>query len=379
MARVLMVSTIAGTHRSFLLPLARHFRKKGWRIDAAAAGISKSSECREAYERVFELNWSRHPLDLGHLISSARRIRFLATSESYDIVHVHTPLAAFAVRFALRRLRRGGRPKVVYTAHGFHSHPEGNPFSNAFFLGLEKMAGRWTDRLIVINRHDETVAEKKKIVPSAHLAYMPGIGVDRAYYSPDRVSPEGIAKVRKDMGIGDGTPLFLMIGDFMPGKRHQDLIRAFRGVRRDAHLAFAGIGNRSRKMKKLVRELGLEDRVHFLGLRNDIPVLIRSSVATIMPSIREGLSRSVIESLCLGVPVIGTDIRGIRDILEPAGGLLVPPRCPAALQSRMEWVLSHPKEAEDLGLRGRETSTIYDVNRIIALHEELYSGLISCA
>lgn len=379
MPRLLVVSTIAGTHRSFLLPLALHFREKGWRVDGAAAGISGSPECREAYDYVFELNWSRHPLDLGRLISSARRIRSLATSESYDIVHVHTPLAAFAGRFALRNLRRRGKPKVVYTAHGFHSHPEGNPFLNAFFLGMEKIAGRWTDRLIVINRHDETAAAKKEIVPAGHLIYMPGIGVDRAHYSPYSVSPEEIAKVRKDMGIGDGIPLFLMVADFAPRKRHKDVIRAFRGVRQDAHLAFAGIGNRSGKMKKLVRQLGLEDRVHFLGLRNDIPVLIRSSVATIMPSIREGLPRSVLESLSLGMPVIGTDIRGVRDLLEPAGGLLVPPRCPAALQSRMEWVLSHPKEAEDLGLRGRETSTIYDVNRIIALHEQLYSGLLSCA
>jgi len=379
MPRILIVSTIAGTHRSFLLPLARHFREKRWRVDAAAAGISRCPECREAYDRVFELSWSRHPLDLGRLVSSARRIRSSAASESYDIVHVHTPLAAFAVRFALRDLRRKGRPKVVYTAHGFHFHPEGNPATNALFLGMEKLAGRWTDRLIVINRHDEMAAAKSKIVPAGSLVYMPGIGVDRAYYSPDRVSPEEISTVRNEMGIGDGTPLFLMVADFMPGKRHKDLIRAFRGIRPDAHLAFAGIGSRSGKMKRLTRRLGLEGRVHFLGLRNDVPVLIRSSVATIMPSVREGLSRSVIESLSLGVPVIGADIRGIRDILEPAGGLLVPPRCPAALQSRMEWVLSHPEEAADLGLRGRKSAAVYDVDRILALHEELYSGLISRA
>jgi glycosyltransferase involved in cell wall biosynthesis len=239
------------------------------------------------------------------------------------------------------------------------------------------LAGRWTDRLIVINGHDHDAAIRHRIVAPERVVRMPGIGVDRKALSPENVGSEKIAMIRAEMGIGDATPLFLMIADFMPGKRHVDAIEAFQGLKRDARLAFAGTGRLFGRIKELVRNRGLGGRIHFLGLRDDIPGLIRCSAATVMPSIREGLSRSVMESLCLKVPVIGTDIRGVRDLLEKGGGLLVPVRSPGALRKAMEWVVDHPEEARAMGKKGRETTEEYDISHLLRLHEDLYGELLS--
>lgn len=377
MVKALFITTIAGTHRSFLLPYAYHFRKKGWRVDGAAAGISRVPECCQAYDNVYEMKWSRNPLAILPFYSCSRRIRSLVEAESYDLVHVHTPVAAFVSRFALRRRRLCRNPIVIYTSHGFHFHPKGNPLANLVFLKIEQRAGCWTDHLIVINRHDEATALRFGIVPREKITYMPGIGINRANYNPDRVGLDGIAKIRFEIGLSEREPLFVVVADFMPGKRHEDVIVAFQGLQKNSHLAFAGAGNKSSTLARLVRNLGLESRVHFLGLRSDIPELMSSAVATILPSIREGLSRSVMESLCMGVPVIGTDIRGIQELLKDGGGLLVPVKSPEALRKAMEWILSHPEEAKAMGRKGRETTAKYDLNNVLRLHDELYAEVLS--
>jgi len=121
MPSLLLVTTISATLRSFLLPISEGLRRKGWRVDAAANGVSSDCECLRAFDRVFEVRWSRNPLDLVAAFRSCKRFRALVARQQYDIVHVHTPIASFLARLAMRATRRKyGFPKVVvYTAHGF--------------------------------------------------------------------------------------------------------------------------------------------------------------------------------------------------------------------------------------------------------------------
>jgi glycosyltransferase involved in cell wall biosynthesis len=125
-------------------------------------------------------------------------------------------------------------------------------------------------------------------------------------------------------------------------------------------------------MKRLAARLGIGDRVHFLGERRDIAALIRASVATVLPSRREGLPRSVMESLSLGVPVIGSDIRGTRDLLADGCGLLVRIGDIEGFAGAMNWVLEHPDEARAMGRRGLAEMEKYDVSCIVRLHEAVY-------
>jgi len=375
--KILFATTVAVTHEMFLLPYARHFRAQGWRVDGAAAGITDSQECRKSYDHTFEMPWSRNPLNPRNLIAAVGRIRALAKNGNYDIVHVHTPVAAYITRCALGRMKYRLGLKVVYTAHGFHFHPGGNPVANVVFLALEKSAGRLTDRLIVINRSDWNSALIHGIVPSEHVIHIPGIGVELKDYDPARVNGDSIDNFRSSISLNRESPLFLMVAEFHSGKRHIDALKAFQGVRADAHLAFAGTGTLLGKIEDQARRMGIEKRIHFLGYRKDIPILMRSSVATILPSVREGLARSVMESMCLGTPVIGTDIRGIRELLEKGGGILVPPRSPIALSMAMNWVLDHRDEAKAMGRKGRENMADYNLARVLRLHEELYEGLLS--
>ncbi len=374
---ILIVTTTAMTIQGFLLPFAKHFRNLGWRVDGMAGEIDKYPQCADFFDQVWDVAWSRNPLDPSNLIEAPKRIRETVSRHRYDIVHVHTPVAAFIVRSSLRNYRPNGL-KVIYTAHGLHFYPGGPRVRNAVFLGLEKLAGKWTDYLVVINREDESSAKRHGLVAPDRVCYMPGIGVDTATLAPDRVAEAEVRAVRQELGLSDNDKLFLMVARLEGGKRHADCIRAFAGVDDPrAHLAFAGGGFLTDQMKKLADELHVSNRIRFLGHRRDVPALIRASAATLMTSEREGLSRSVMESLSLAVPVIGSDARGVADLISEGAGIVFRVGDLGGLQRGLKWVLAHPEKARKMGEVGRARMASHDTGQIIKLHEDLYSRALS--
>ncbi len=376
MPKVLFLANIARFFTDFLLPIADHFRGQGWRVDAAAAEMLECKRCTAHFDQVFELKWTRNPLDTQNFLRGQQQVRNLIERGGYNIVHVHTPVAALITRMALRSLPH--RPKVIYTVHGYHFHKRGHPIKNLIFLGIEKLAGPWTDYLVVINREDEVATRRYRIVPESRLRYMPGIGIDLNYYSADAVSERAVAEVRAELGLHEQQPLFCMIAEYAPEKRHRDAIKALARLgNKNVVLALAGIGPLMEDIRAMAKNLGLEQQVRILGWRQDIPALIRASSATLLPSEREGLPRAVLESLALGVPVIATNIRGVRELLVEGCGYLTEVGDVEAVAKAMRKVIENPVECEEMGRRGRERVKAYDLENIIRLHEELYAEALS--
>ncbi|MDR3321213.1 MAG: glycosyltransferase [Synergistaceae bacterium] len=366
MPKLLIAATIPETIRAFLLPYADHFRGEGWTVDAMSNGAASCDGIREHFDSLFDVNWRRNPLDLANF-SEMTVVRRILSKGEYDIVHVHTPVAAFVTRAALRNRRADGGVRVVYTAHGFHFHQGGKPSSNLLYRTLERMAGRWTDRVVVINAEDFDAAKKYRIANDESLRYMPGIGLDFSKYS---AAPEdGAAGVRAELGLADDDVLYTMAAEFIPRKRHQDAIDALARTKRgNIHLAFAGTGPLLAEMQNLADGLNLAKRVHFLGFRNDIPSLISASRATVLTSEREGLARFLMESACLGVPIIGADARGIRDVVLPDRGILYPIGDPIALRDAMLRAAADP-------LSPAKPDPAWRIENLIAMHQELYGEL----
>jgi glycosyltransferase involved in cell wall biosynthesis len=374
--RVLMVATVPSVFREFLIPFAHYFRSQGWLIDAMASGISACSQCLEAFDQVWDVDFSRNPLELQNLFLAPQIIREIIAKNQYHLVHVHTPVASFITRYTLKNLRKQNKTKVIYTAHGFHFYAGGNPARNAVFITLEKLAGAWTDYLVVINHDDAQAAKRFRLVPPERIIYMPGIGVELNYYNRSNVLESDISQVRQELGLTPINSMFLAIAEFTPNKRHRDMVKALARLGKpEIHLAIAGDGPKLLidETRKLAIELGVQNQVHFLGYRRDIPTLICASVATLLVSEREGLPRSVMESLCLGIPVIGTDIRGIRDLLAGDCGLLVQVGNIEEIATAMKWILDHPQESQVMGSRGREYMSVYDLHNVLKLHTNLYA------
>ena len=171
--RLLIVTTVNDMMRDFLLPFARHYRALGCTVDGMARRDDTFEACATAFDRLWPIGWSRSPWDLWNLLDNVRTVRSVVARENYDLVHVHTPIAAFITRMALRRLRALGKLRVIYTAHGFHFHTGGPALPNALFLAMEKLAGRWTDYLIILNHEDMVAARRHRIVTADRVRYMP--------------------------------------------------------------------------------------------------------------------------------------------------------------------------------------------------------------
>lgn len=378
--RVLFAATIAITVRAFLLPIAQHFRNMGWHVDALANGIENDDRCRQAFDNVWGVDWHRNPLDPRNL-KMASRVRALVKQNGYDLVHVHTPVASFVTRYSLDSLRREQGVKVVYTAHGFHFYSGGNAIRNRIFETLERRAANWTDFLIVMNREDLKAAEDKALLPLDRLRFMPGIGIDRSHYSTSSVSRDQLRGIYNELNVTPDTPLLLMLAEFTSRKRHADAIRAFsKVVHPTALLLLAGEGPLLESMQRLVAQLGLRMRVRFLRSRGDVPALMKASRALVLPSSQEGLPRSILEALSMGVPVIGSRIRGTTDLLERNAGLLFDVGDVAGLTRAMQWMIDEPVAANEMGKAGQEQSRQYDLTHILRMHEDIYKEAldVSC-
>jgi glycosyltransferase involved in cell wall biosynthesis len=375
---LLMVATLSATIRGFLLPYAAHFREMGWRVEAAANWATVDPELQRDFDRLYELPLSRSILDAGGILRGMRAISRILES-GYDIVHVHTPIAAFVTRAAIRRMPAERRPAVVYTAHGFHFHPQGGLTTNAVFIAAERLAGRWTDRLIVINDRDHAAALKHRIVPPHRLVLMPGIGVDTHWYARSRVPAAEIERARAQLDIGPATPVFAVVGVLSIRKRPFDVVAALGQMRhRDCHLVLLGDGPERPRVEATAREWGVVDRVHLLGTTMDVRPAVAASTALVLASSREGLPRSIMEALSLEVPVITTDARGCPDLVAPDAGLVVPVGNVPALAAAMDRMLDDPEEARAMGARGSARMIEhYDLSILIAQHEALYRDLLA--
>jgi glycosyltransferase involved in cell wall biosynthesis len=376
-ASVLFVAAYDVSIASFFLPHLAVLQQLGLQVETAY--------CRSvdwAHEAIGRAGVERHEVSFGSTpyaranVAALQGLGRLLRRNKYDIVHANMPVPGYLARLACRLFSR--QSVVIYTAHGFHFHQGGRALSNAAFETLERLAGRWTDYLVTINQEDYEAARRLRIVAPDRVWPMPGVGIDTAYFDPARVRPDEIQAVRQGMALASDDVLLLMVAGFRAGKRHRDAIAALAELRDSrVHLAFAGRGPLLEATRTLSQAHGVAERVHFLGYRSDVRALVCASLATLLPSEREGLPRSMQESLALGVPVIGADVRGTRELLRDGCGVVVPVGDVHGLTNAVRWVLAHPERANDMGRRGRQrVIERYALPLSLGVTEKLYRHIL---
>jgi glycosyltransferase involved in cell wall biosynthesis len=168
-----------------------------------------------------------------------------------------------------------------------------------------------------------------------------------------------------------------MLAAFEARKNHRAVLNALAQLdRSDIHVAFAGQGPLERAVRAQADRLGVADRVHFLAVVGDVRPLIAASAATLLPSFREGLSRAVLESLAMGVPVVGSRVRGIAELVEPGGGVLVAPGDAGALAVAIEKTADAPAACFD-GPAVRARLEPYGIDHLLHAHDVLYNELLA--
>lgn len=254
----------------------------------------------------------------------------------YDVIHCHMPLSGILTRLAANSVRKKTKKKVpvIYTVHGMHFFA-GCPTKNWVMYPVERYLARFTDRLITINDEDYKRASGFPVRGEAEKISGVGINLERFkdfrkkswdIYVPDE-NEEQTEKnnIRIRYGIPDDYYIMVSVGELAPGKKNMVAIEALAEVK-DLKIAYliCGEGQMREELEKRAGQLGVRNRVFFAGYVTDTPLVLSQSDIFIFPSAREGLPVSVMEALAVGLPVIASDIRGVRDlVVHTKGGYLV--------------------------------------------------------
>lgn len=200
---------------------------------------------------------------------------------------------------------------------------------------------------------------------------------DDAEYSAAR-------RLRAGFGASAGKPLWVCAARLEEQKGHDVLLEALAEVRRrglDFTAAFAGEGTRRTALERRAAELGLAERVRFLGMVEEIGPLLAAADAVVMPSRWEGLPLTLLEALARARPVVASAVGGIPEVIEDrASGRLVPPGDVAALADALEWL---HRRADLAAALGREGAAVvrerYTWDRVVQSFEEVYDEVLGLA
>jgi glycosyltransferase involved in cell wall biosynthesis len=365
--KVAQLCAVDFTLYHFLLPLMRASRDAGHDVVGICGDGPLADKVRAEGIRVEPVRIDRS-FNLFRHVGSYRALVKLFRREKFDIVHVHTPVAALVGRAAARRARV---PTVVYTAHGFYFHERMPGWKRRLFVFLEWLAGRVTDVLFTQAEEDAAFARRARLIRDGTIEAI-GNGVDAGRFHTEA---DGAIRrrIRADLHTPPDRVVIVMIGRLVAEKGYPELIEAMRSV--DADLWIVGerlptdhAAEIDCAVAAAQAEAPLKARIKFLGYRDDVPDLLRAADIFALPSHREGMPRSVIEAMMTGLPVVGTDIRGTREEVVPEEtGLLVPVDDAAALGAALNRLVADAELRRRWGAAGRERAlALYDENKVIA-------------
>jgi glycosyltransferase involved in cell wall biosynthesis len=357
------------TLRHFLTALIDGMRRHGWNVTGVCSDGGFVPRLREQGYRVQTLPIARGLNPLRHTVTLVRLI-LLFRRERFDILHVHTPIAALLGRIAGRL---SGIPMIIYTAHGFYFHDHMRPLPKAAFLLLERLGGGLTDLLFTQSAEDAATAIEKRFLP-AHRVVAIGNGVDPAAFKPGDTVIR--VKMRAALGIPADAVVIGMIGRMVLEKGYSEFFEAaIQIAKARADVVFVAIGDRlpsdhagsvDRSLEAARSSLGR--RLVLTGLRDDIADLLTALDIFTLPSYREGMPRTIIEAMMTALPVVATDIRGSREeVVHGETGLLVPPRDAPALANALQALVDSPQTRLRMGRAGRERALAhFDESRVVA-------------
>lgn len=367
MTKILFITTLSRTINSFLVPHIEKLINEGNIVDCACS-IDEEADQNLAIlgVRFFDVPFTRNPLHPANAKAFFDLMK-IHVQFNYDIVHVHTPIAALYGR--LLKLRYP-KLKTIYTAHGFHFY-KGAPLVNwGIYYPIERVMARYTDTIITMNTEDYERAKTFK-VKATHLAN--GVGVDLTSYRADLYDRK---EARRSLNLKEDDFVLIMIAELNKNKNHIQMIEAVNILKQkgiDVKVICAGDGPLLETLKMELTDRELEDQIHFLGNRDDITALITASDLGILMSYREGLPRNIMELMACRKPVIGTKIRGIRDLVkDKVNGFLVHVEDAAETAQRIEVLYRNRYFLEKMGSNAYESIKQYDVKQVINQLVEIY-------
>lgn len=298
----------------------------------------------------------------GNSISFNYLFKLMKRRNNYDLIHAHSHL--FFTTNVCAALRRVDSAPLIITNHGLISQTAPLWIQRIFIPTIGKWTFKAADKIISYTNHEKEELIKLGIDPKK-IAVIHN-GIDTEVFIPNN-----------DRSRGNNI---LWIGRYTPGKGIRFLIDAFALIVQchpDAHLLMIGDGPQMEEIQQKIQKLGLFAHItqKTFILNEDLPALYQSSDVFVLPSLSEGVPRTILESMACGIPVVCTDLPQLVDLVKGAG-LLVPARDPEAIASAIIKIIKNPDYAAKLGKTGTERIVKYyswndTVEKTLLLYKEV--------
>lgn len=323
--KVLIVATVSGFLPQFEMSRVKILQLLGYEVHFASNfRCPHYGQDNQRLENtgicLHQIDFVRTPYRITANIKAYQQVCQLLKTEYYSIIHCHTPMGGCLTRLAAIKQYHTEQTRIIYTAHGFHFY-KGAPLINWFlYYPMEYILAYFTDALITITKEDYIRAKFFKTIPPKNIYYIPGIGV-----SVQNSNDMGRKECRKELGYNDNQFVLLSVGELNSNKNHEFVLNALSCLKnKNICYAVCGEGTARKKLEKKIRREDLGENVKLFGYQQDIPKFLVAADVFIIPSIREGISISLLEAMNMGLPVIATNIRGNCDLIVGGkGGWLI--------------------------------------------------------
>jgi glycosyltransferase involved in cell wall biosynthesis len=318
---------------------------------------------------------SEYPIDTFRsawtLMQQARLARDIVRRR-IEIVHAYN---FYGNVFAIPPARLAAAPVVIASIR------DRGPYLTPMQTRVQRQICRVATRVLV-NAHSVKDWLLQQGFDPARIVVIPN-GVDLTRFD----KPIDRDAIRRELGLASGTPIVTVVSRLNELKGLDDFLQAaalLAPLFPAARFLVVGetkLGDASylKMLTSLASDLGIGNKVFFLGLRSDVPTLLASSTVSVMPSLNEALSNVLLESMAAGAPTVATRVGGTPEaMVDGVHGLLVPPGEPPAMAKAIGRLLSDPESATALGRTARRAiEDGFSVDRMVQATEQLYVNLLA--
>jgi glycosyltransferase involved in cell wall biosynthesis len=342
----LITRTERGGARAHVVDLMRGFRDR-CEIEVAASEDEDLYLFEEAAKlgiRCHSMPNMRNPMNPVRDTRALLDIIALLRRTRPDLVHTHTSKAGVLGRIAAWN---AGIP-AMFTAHTW-CFAEGTSWTwKALGVPLERLAALPGGLIINVSEANRNLALQYRIARAEKLITIHN-GIPDEEGAPLVQDP-----IENDPVENKEAPVIIMVARFAPQKNQAMLLDAAARIKYPFHLLFVGAGPTLQSMIDKARELGLEDRCTFAGNRGDVPELLRRSSIFALPTRWEGFPLSTLEAMRAGLPVVASDVGGVREaVIHGENGFLLDQTDAQGFQEALERLLADPALRERMARCGR--------------------------
>lgn len=279
-----------------------------------------------------------HPMRKSYDIKSIYYTARLICKLNINVVNTHSGKDTYIAGFAGKLSKK--HPLIVRTRH--LALPITSTFSYKYL----------SDIIVTVSEYVRNYLISRGIKPEKVFTVPTGIDIEK--FNPDKVE----ASLREELGLSKSTPLIGTVAVLRKKKGHHILLEAIPEVLREipeAIFVFVGDGPQRKNIEEKIKQYGLSKKVIMLGHRNDIPQILNSIDLFVLPTLQEALGTSFLEAMAIGKPVIGSDVDGVREVIDHGvNGYLVPPDNHHLLASAIIKILKNQELAYQMGQEGRK-------------------------